>query len=118
VLDAKPFSEWVFTRTVEHDPKDEIWYEFEGRGVEVICDGFDLVQTVFLHRGDGESLAAISFSSSRREVLERFGPAAASGAAVRMPGLGDRGAWDRFTFLDALLHVQYRTDRDEIDMVT
>lgn len=118
VLDAKPFSDWLFTRTVEHEPKEEIWYEFEGRGVEVICDRFDLVQTVFLHRGDSESLVDVPFSMSRREVRKRFGPAATSGAAVRIPGLGDRGAWDRFTLPKGLLHVQYRTDRDEIDMIT
>jgi hypothetical protein len=51
-------------------------------------------------------------------VLERFGPAATSGAAARITGLGDYGPWDRFTIPEGLLHVQYRTDRDEIDMIT
>jgi hypothetical protein len=73
---------------------------------------------VFLHRGDGESLVGIPFSMSRREVLGRFGAAATSGAPVRIPGLGDRGAWDRFTIPEGSLHVQYRIDRDEIDMLT
>jgi hypothetical protein len=118
VLHREPFSRWLFARSVEHEPKEEIWYEFEGRGVELICDRLDLVQTVFLHRGEGERLAGFAFSMSRCEVLQRLGPAAASGAAVRIPGLGDRGAWDRFVLPQGVLHVQYRTDRDEIDLVT
>jgi hypothetical protein len=118
VLDTEPFSGWLFTRTVEHEPKEQISYEFEGHGVDVICDRFDAIRTVFLQRGDGALLAGIPFSMSRREVLERFGPAAASGAAVRIPGFGDRGPWDRFTIPEGSLHVQYRTDREEIDMIT
>ena len=118
VLDAKPFSGWLFTRTEEHESREEFWYEFEGRGVQLICDRFELVRSVFLRRGDGESLAGVPFSMSRREVLMRFGPAAKNGAAVWIPGLGDYGPWDRFTIAEGFLHVQYCTDRDEIDMVT
>ena len=118
LLKAEPFSGWRVVRSVEHEPKMEIWYEFEGRGVEVSCDGFDRIQTVFLHRGDGESLANVPFSMSRREVLERFGVPTRSGGAVRIPGLGDRGAWDRFTLPEGSLHVQYRLESDEIDMIT
>ena len=118
LLDAKPFSGWLFTRTVEHDPKEEIWSASMGPGVEVICDRFELIKTLFVHRGDGESVVGIPFSMSRSEVLQRFGPPATEGAAVRIPKIGDRGAWDRFTLSEGLLHVQYRTDREEIDMIT
>ena len=61
LLEAVPFSEWSVVRSVEKDPKPEIWYEFEGHGVEVICDGFDLIQTLFLHRGSEESLIDVPF---------------------------------------------------------
>ena len=119
LLAMPPFSGWDATRSTEEDlPKKEVWYEFEGHGVEVICDEAERIRTIFLHRGDGESLAEIPFSISRREVLERFGAPAKSGAPVRIPVLGDRGAWDRFTLPTASIHVQYRIDRDEIDMIT
>jgi hypothetical protein len=119
LLAAPPFSAWNATRSIEEDlPKREIWYEFEGHGVDVICDENERIRTIFLHRGDGEVLSEISFSSDRRKVLERFGPPTQSGATVRIPVLGERGAWDRFTLPSASLHVQYRADRDEIDMVT
>ena len=42
-------------------PKTEIRYEFEGRGVEVICDDAERVQTIFLRRGEGESLSELPF---------------------------------------------------------
>lgn len=118
LLKAQPFSEWNVTRSVEHEPRMEIWYEFVEHGIEVTCDGFDRIQTVFLHRGEGESLAGIPFSMSRREALERFGRPAKSGGAVRIPSLGVRGPWDRFLLAQGVLHVQYCIDRDEIDMIT
>jgi len=118
LLKAEPFSGWHAVRSVESDPKPEIWYEFAGHGVEVICDGGDRIQTVFLHRGDGESLIDVPFTLGRRAVLDRFGTPAKSGGASRIPGIGDRGPWDRFTIPKGTLHVQYRTERDEIDMMT
>jgi hypothetical protein len=118
LLRAEPFSGWRPVRSVETEPKPEVWYEFEGHGVEVICDGFDRIQTVFLHRGDGESLVEVPFAMTRQQVLERFGTPARSGGAVRIPGLGDRGAWDRFILPQGTLHVQYHVERDEIDMIT
>lgn len=119
LLKVAPFSGWEVIRSIEQDlPKKEIWYEFEGRGVEVICDEDDRIRTIFLRRGDGELLSEISFSLSRREVLERYGAPSKSGCATRIPALGDQGAWDRFTLPMGSIHVQYHLDRDEIDMIT
>ena len=118
LLKDQPFSEWQVVRTVENDPKPEVWYEFEGHRVEVICDGFDRIQTIFLHRGDGEDLIDLTFVLGRKQVLERLGMPAKSGGAVRIPGIGDRGAWDRFTLPEGALHVQYAVERDAIDMIT
>ena len=105
LLKIPPFLGWKVTRSVEQDPKTEVWYEFEAHGVEVICDGADRIQTIFLHRGDGEALAGVPFALSRQDVLERFGVPARSGGAVRIPVLGDRGAWDRFTLPAGSLHI-------------
>jgi hypothetical protein len=119
LLRSPPFSGWEVTRSVERDlPKTEVWYEFEGHGVEVICDEADRIQTIFLHQGAGEALSDVPFSLSRREVLERYGSPSKSGGISRIPVLGDRGAWDRFALRGATIHFQYRLDRDEIDMIT
>ena len=119
LLAASPFVAWDVTRSVENDlPRKEIWYEFEGHGIEVICDEDERVRTIFLHRGEAEALAEVSFAASRTQVVAQLGAPSKSGKAVRIPVLGDRGAWDRFTGPDCVIHVQYMLDRDEIDMVT
>jgi hypothetical protein len=118
LLVAMPFSSWHPVRSVENDPRPEVWYEFEGHGVEVICDEDDRIRTVFLHRGDGESLVDVPFGMTRQQVRQRFGVPAASGAAVRIAGIGDLGPWDRFALAEGVLHIQYSARWDEIDMVT
>jgi hypothetical protein len=119
LLAMPPFSGWDATRSTEEDlPEKEISYEFEGHGVEVVCDEAERIRTIFLHRGDGEALSGIPFSISRREALERFGVPSKSGAPSWIPALGDYGAWDRFTLPTASIHVEYRIDCDEIDMIT
>jgi hypothetical protein len=119
LLAIPPFSGWEVRRSVEADlPSKEVWYEFEGHGVEVICDETERIRAIFLHRGDGEALSEIAFSLSRREVLDLLGVPSKSGAATRIPVLGDKAAWDRFAVPAGSVHVQYRLDRDEIDMIT
>jgi len=119
LLTIPPFSGWRVIRSVEEDlPIKEIWYEFEGHGVEVICDEAERIRTIFLHPGDAEALSELAFSLTRREVLDRLGAPSKSGTASRIPVLGDKGAWDRFTLSAGSIHVQYRMDRDEIDMIT
>jgi hypothetical protein len=119
LLATPPFSEWEVSRSIEEDlPRKEVWYEFEGHGVEVVCDETERIRTIFLHRGDGEALSEIAFSLSRREVMDRLGVPSKSGAATRIQALGDKGAWDRFAVPAGSVHVQYRLDHDEIEMIT
>lgn len=119
LLKIPPFSRWEVTKSTEEDlPNTEVWYEFEGHGVEVICDDANRIRTIFLRRGDGETLFDVPFFLSRREVLVRFGTPSESGDPVRLAKLGEHGAWDRFTRPNASIHFQYRADRDEIDMIT
>ncbi len=119
LLAIPAFCGWKITRSLDEDlPTKEVWYEFEGHGVEVICDDDERIRTIFLHRGGGEALSEVPFSLTRREVLERFGTPSKSGEAARIPALGDRGAWDRFALPVGSIHVQYRLDRDEIEMIT
>jgi len=119
LLSALPFSAWEVTRSTEVNlPEMEIWYEFERHGVQVICNEDERVRTIFLHQGDGEALVAVPFPMTREEVLGHYGTPSKSGDAVRLPVLGDRGAWDRFSRPGVVIHVQYLVDRDAIDMVT
>jgi hypothetical protein len=119
LLAIPPFSGWRATRSDDEDlPEREVRYEFGGHGVELLCDGAERIRTIFLHCGDGEALSEVAFSVSRREVLERFGVPSKSGAPVRLPVLGSKGAWDRFAIPAGSIHFQYRLDRDEIEMIT
>lgn len=118
LLETPPFSAWESTRSEEHDPKCENWYEFKGHGVEVISDDCDNIRAIFLHPGDGEALGGVLFSMSRAELTQLFGPPSASGPAVDIPRLGKRGPWVRFTIERALVHVQFKVDADEIEMIT
>jgi hypothetical protein len=119
LLRTPPFSGWEVTRTVDEDlPEKEFRYVFEGHGVELNCDQTKRVRAIFLRRGDGESLFNVPFSLKRREVLDRFGVPSESGDAVRIPALGEIGAWDLFALAGASIHFQYRLRRDEIEMIT
>ena len=124
LLAASPFSGWHATRSVDTDegnPKapSEIWYEFAGRGVEVLCDQAELVQAIFLHGGlDSEALCDVPFSSSRSEIRARYGTPAKSGEPSHHPKLGPSGAWDRFVAGPAVVHFRYCVERDQVDRVT
>ena len=58
------------------------------------------------------------FLLSRGAVLDLLGAPEKSGAAVQIPGIGERGPWDRFSLARGTLHVQYTLKCDAIDMIT
>lgn len=119
VLTAEPFASWPVVRSEDSDPRPEVRFEFVGRGVELLCDGKGMVLAVFFKSDAAAALAGMSFASSRRDVRGRFGSPVASGAAVRIPGLGDHGPWDRFQIDGgASLHVHYRRSLDAIHLIT
>ncbi|MEQ1737039.1 MAG: hypothetical protein ABL886_11630 [Rhodoglobus sp.] len=96
----------------------EIWYEFVGAGVEVICDEDESIRTIFLHAGADVSLSELPFGCTREQVLERFGPPSKSGDGTQDPVLGASGAWDRFNVGPVTVHVQYRLKANGIQMIT
>jgi hypothetical protein len=119
LLTSQPFCRWSVKRSMESDlPEKEVYYEFEDHGVDVICDEDERVRTIFLHAGVDESLSSIPFTSHRKEVLELLGPPSKSGVASRSPVLGESGPWDRFSLGGMAIHVQYRVDSDEIELIT
>ena len=119
LLALPPFSAWEVTKSIEEDiPKKEVWYEFEGHGVEVICDEAERIRTIFLRRGDGEALSGVPFGLSRREVLHRFGSPRRAEllygfrcSATQEPGTGLLFQRARFTF-------NTRSTATRFDMIT
>ena len=117
LLNSEPFAGWHAVRAVETDSKHEVWYEFDGHGLEVICDLLNSIKSIFIHRA-AASLVEIPFAMGRKRVLERFGQPARSGGACRLPGIGEQGPWDRFVLPEGVLHIQYCAEQDEIDLIT
>jgi hypothetical protein len=119
LLRSQPFSSWKPKRSIESDlPIPEVWYEFSGHGVEVICDETERVRSIFLHRGSDENLIEVPFSSTREDLRRRLGAPSKSGGPVRIPGLGNRAAWDRWLIVGAVVHAQYDLTDNAIDMIT
>jgi len=119
LLASEPFCGWAVTRSVERDlPRTEVWYEFDGHGVEVICDEDESIRTIFFHAGVHQWLSDLPFALRRKDIISRFGPPSKSGAATRHPVLGESGPWDRFILGNGTVHFLYRVDSDQIDRIT
>ncbi len=119
LLAVELVSGWDYTRTEDLElPTPEIWYVFDGRGFEVMCDEHERITTIFLMRGDGVQLSSIPFTASRAQVWQVLGVPERSGPAALIPLLGHQGAWDRFWLPAAALRIQYCLDRDEIEQIT
>lgn len=100
-----------------------IEYVFEVNGLEVRCDGEELVTTMFLHSeeygGFDASLFDIPFAATRAVVLRHFGAPNKSGPPMSDPILGEYGPWDRFARPDGVVvHVQYCARADKVDKFT
>ena len=117
LLPLAPCSGWKLNRTHQRE-LSEVQYEFEGRGVSVLCDEKERIHTIFLTGADGEALSGVPFSLTRRAVVARFGPPVARGGPVAPPGAEHLVVWDRFELPGCALHVQYRTDLEGVGMVT
>lgn len=97
---------------------DRYWVRDEAG--EVVCEVDDNGDAVVTTRDDqGRVTASYDDTSCTPTSAARLTYSySRTGPAVRLPVLGDRGAWDRFSRDDASIHVQYRLDRDAIDMIT
>jgi hypothetical protein len=123
MLREEPFSNWRFEKSLEKDLEEPIiQYVFTGHAVALRCDCDEKIGTIFLradkHDKQDGNLFEVPFVWTRGQVLTHFGPPSKSGPKVVDPILGDYGAWDRFSFQDYSVHIEYRTDRDEIRRVT
>jgi hypothetical protein len=123
VLADPLFKHWSFEKFLETDlEKPLIDYVFAKDGLDFVCDEDDKVKSIFLYSDESrcfrEGLDDLPFSSTRQQVVQRFGPPSISGSRVTDPILGEYGAWDRFTLPGYTIHVEYRLDADLLKKVT
>lgn len=123
MLADEPFKDWVYEKSFENDLEEPIIdYVFPLNGLDLLCDGDDKVNTIFLysdeHRCFDGSLQEVPFSSTRQQVIERLGSPSKSGGRLDDPILGKYGPWDRFARLGYSIHVEYRVNADLINKVT
>ena len=119
LLESRPFTEFSFQRTVETKlPRIEVWYEFEGRHVDVICDEDETIRTIFLYANADQELCEIPFGASRSSVTDLLGEPVDHGGPIDHAVLGRSGSWDRYVYDDAAIHVQYEFGADRSHIVT
>jgi hypothetical protein len=56
--------------------------------------------------------------STRAEVRRVLGKPSRSGEAMNIPGLGRKGAWDRYDRPAVCFHIQFTEDGERVQMVT
>lgn len=123
MLADPPFVNWAVDRSMDGDLEEPLVdYVFPQNGMDLSCDGDERIRTIFLYADqlrcfDG-SLIEISPSSTRLDILERFGPPSRNGVGFKDPILGEYGSWDRFTFADYTFHAEYRVGSNRIKMIT
>ena len=123
MLNDEPFSKWRFHKSVEKDLEEPIiQYVFPRHAMALRCDRDDNIRVIFLradkHDKEDGSLFEVPFACSRDQVIAHFGPPSESGTEVSDPILGNFGAWDRFSCPGYSVHIEYRTERDEIRRIT
>jgi hypothetical protein len=123
MLRESPFKDWPFVKRVENDLEEPIiLYVFKGHGFELQCDQNYKISVIFLtsaqDNDSDETLFNFTFSWKREQVLRHFGTPSKSGGRMTDPILGEYGGWDRFDRLDHTIHIEYRTDKDRIKMIT
>lgn len=112
LLGEKPFSKWLFTRTVENDLDEPVvTYSSEQNGLEIACNDASEVNTIFV-TPKGYFAAATDwlptpFFRSRRNVVHEFGRPSKSGAS-----------WDRYDYPEYSVHYQFLSRTGTIAMIT
>lgn len=123
ILQTPPFNQWPFERSTEDELEEPIvQYVFKGHAMALRCDRNEKISVIFLraekHNKLDENIFEIPFVWTREQVLKHFGTPSKSGAPVTHSVLGEYGVWDRFSRPSYAIHVEYRTDRDEIKRIT
>lgn len=115
--------DWRF-RKVERRDSDSHRndYVFSRRGLSFASDGDDVVVAIFLSFKASPPFDSgfddLPFSFGRLEVRNRFGEPSGSREKFHDPILGEYDGWDCFNFPTHVLHVQYSSERDGIELIT
>jgi hypothetical protein len=123
LLQDAPFAEWQVERN-EEDELDEpiIHYEFSGRGLELRCDGEEIISAIFVFVEDfprrHENICGIHFNWPRNHVLAYLGEPAAHGKSTTHPILGKFGPWDRMEWDAFAVRIEYTVNMDRIVKLT
>jgi hypothetical protein len=123
ILSDEFFKNWKFRKIERRDGDSRRNdYVFSRKGVSFISDGDDVVTTIFFSFKTSPPFDGgfddLPFSSGRIEVRNRFGEPSESREKFCDPILGEYGAWDRFNFPNYILHVQYFSERDSVELIT
>ncbi|WP_192244822.1 hypothetical protein [Mesorhizobium silamurunense] len=87
LLTSPPFESWKFKKTVDDDPPEiRINYVSAPNNFSITSDVHDKIDCIFIEADNlDRGLWDIPFSSSRNDVLSRFGVPSKSGAARTDP---------------------------------
>jgi hypothetical protein len=123
LLRDAPFRDWPVEKSFENDLEEPlIQYIFPSHGVELLCDEFDNIGTIFLHCDASpciaDDLIDLSLKSTREQMLDVFGTPSKSGAPRHDPILGDYGPWDRFAKPGYAIRIGYHPTADRIHRIT
>lgn len=120
LLTSPPFKPRTFKKTVDDDlPEIRINYVSASNNFSFTSDVDDKIDCIFIEADNlDRNLWDIPFSSSRNDVLSRFGVPSKSGAARTDPILGEYGPWDRFDETRHSIHIEYQPHADRIRRVT
>ncbi len=123
ILADEFFQDWKVRKIERHDgDSHRNDYAFSRRGVSFISDGDDVITAIFFSCKASPPFASgfddLPFSFGRLEVRDRFGEPSGSREKFYDPILGEYGGWDRFNFPNYVLHVQYFSERDNIELIT
>lgn len=118
-----PFRNWTVKRTSHTDrEKPRIEYVFLHNGMDFVSDEEDNVSCIFFFSDESRCFTGgiqdLPFTSSRQEVLARFGSPAKSGGRLSDPILGEYGRRDRFSRGKYSIHIEFHLEVDCIKLIT
>jgi len=91
--------------------KDKSWELKIGNG--------NIVEAVFLYLDYGfESFEGVSKSTTREEILIKYGTPARSGDEREVQFLGRYGAWDRYNYGNYCVHFEHEVGSNTVKKIT
>ncbi len=123
LLHSSPFNQWLYEETIDEDqPSLERYITFTDKGLEVLCDEFNKIQTIFIDNNFDVSkltiVPAIDFSFDRTAIRNNFGEPNFLREPFTDEYLGKYGAWDRYDNPSYVLHFSYEVENENLKKIT